>query len=274
MNKNYFLGIMLCVFVSICAMEQTQEPFPLMQLPDELLLQVICCAPPPLDEAITTLKALRLVDRRFRSLLTAKTDLCKVTHTLSHTCNVAYLKALEALALSLPACQELKSEWHKNTIEKLKITLEEKSQCKMQNVGVHLQRICWQPDGNLLLGVLCKETVFVSPSMQLLTIYGTLLMRLNRNESVDKNYIVALTEFRYVKNILPYEGFKRLEFITCPSNPTVCALFHEVILGTEKFQMVGKWENGQMADRSSISGNACDLPAHQIEWDGESVMFK
>ena len=273
MNKNYFLGILLSTFISMCGMEPTQEPFPLMQLPDELLLKVIGCTPPPLDEAIPTIKALRLVNKRFRSLLTAQTDLSKVTQALARTCNVPYLKALQELSLSLPACQKLKTEWHKNTIKKLKIALEEKEQRKLQNGGIHLQRTCWQPDGNLLLGVLYKHIViekcFAGPLLR--TLYWTVLMRLDCYENVDTNYLVRLTESPEAKNVLPSDGFKRFEFINCPSNPNVCAFFCKVILGIEQFQMVGKWENGQIAHRSLEIGS-CDLRAHP-EWNRESVQL-
>ena len=120
MSKSYFFGILLSTFISMWGMQQLQEPCSLMQLPDELLLHVICCPPSLLDEAVTTIKALRLVNKRFRSLLTAKTDLSRVTQALAHTCNVPYPNALQALSLSLPACKQLKIEWITNLNEKLK----------------------------------------------------------------------------------------------------------------------------------------------------------
>lgn len=270
MNKNYFFGIVISAFVSICGMEQAQGPFPLMQLPDELLSHVIHCTPPPLDEAVTTLKTLRLVNKRIRSLLTTKTDLNYIARALQHNCNIYYPEVLQLL--SLPVCEQLKKEWYINTSEKIKSILCKDVRYTTKHFNVCLKRTCRQPDGNLLLGVLFSTE---GNGNIIHTIYTIMLMRLTRSERIDTNYIVEITQIPRARNVLPSDGFNKLEFITCPSNPNVWALFHEVNLGTEKFKMLAKWEDGKMTPESYFfATDGCDLPAHQIEWDGENVMFK
>ena len=232
---------------------------PFDQLPKELLEYIMNFTSSDPQQAVATIKNMRLCNRRFRSLLTSKKDIEKYGRILQRNCKIPYIKALHIL--SLPVCKELKSEWKAKINAPLDILIKKlPSKQNYTKPYFNFQQVCLQPDNKLLLGVFIAYYYEFVP---LTVLCEFALMRLNTDESLDIDFgLKQLETWNDACDVTPTDGFQALEFIPCPTTPNINALYYRITAGPYKSEAIGTWKDDKWQLAHSIDGSS-----HGIYWD-------